>query len=81
MVKSMLFLVVQLAISGIAYPQGIKIGEVLILNHPILNTNAKPEAFQAFATQEILPALNKQSQGTSYHLLKADRVKHTGQFL
>ena len=77
----MLLLFVQLVISGIAYTQGIKIGEVLILSHPDLNSNTKPEAFQAFTTQEILPVLNKQGQGTSYHLFKADRGKQKGQFL
>ena len=81
MVKSMLLLFVQLVISGIAYTQGIKIGEVLILNHPNLNNNTKPEAFQAFTTQEILPVLNKQGHGTTYHLFKADRGKQKGQFL
>ena len=81
MVKSMLLLFVQLVISGIAYTQGMKIGEVLIVSHPNLNSNTKPEAFQAFATQEILPVLNKQGQGTTYHLFKADRGKQKGQFL
>jgi len=77
----MLLLFVQLVISGIAFTQGIKIGEVLILNHPNLNSNTKPEAFQAFTTQEILPVLNKQGHGTTYHLFKADRGKQKGQFL
>ena len=81
MVKSMLLLLVQLVISGIAHTQGMKIGEVLIMSHPNLNSNTKPEAFQAFVTKEMLPVLNKQGQGTTYHLFKADRGKQKGQFL
>src|SRR6185436_2834000 len=71
----------QLVISGIAYTQGIRIGDVLIVNHPNLNAGTKPEEFQAFTIQEVLPVLNKQNQGTSYHLFKADRGKQKGQFL
>jgi hypothetical protein len=81
MVKAMALLFVQLVISGIAYTQGIKIGEVLIVSHPELNSNTRPEAFQAFITQEMLPVLNKQGHGTTYHLFKADRGKQKGQFL
>src|SRR5688572_12737587 len=81
MVKSVFLLFVLLVISGNAHTQEMKIGEVLIVSHPNLKSNTKPEAFQAFVTSEMLPVLNKSGQGTTYHLFKADRGKQKGQFL
>ena len=71
----------QLLISGIGYTQGMQVGNILVINQPILKSNVDPGAFQTFATKEILPALEKQSQGPTYHLFKADRGKQKGSFL
>jgi hypothetical protein len=81
MVKPMVLLFVLLVISGTGNTQGMKIGDVLIVSHPNMNSNANPEAFQAFVTKEMLPVLNKQGHGVAYHLFKADRGKQKGQFL
>lgn len=81
MIKALLLLLVQLLISEIAYTQGMKIGNTLVLSHPTLNKNINPETFQAFITNEILPILNGEHQGTTYHLFKADRGIQKGEFL
>ena len=77
----MLLLCGALLISGIGYTQGMQVGNILVINQPILKGNVDPGAFQTFATKEMLPALEKQSQGPTYHLFKADRGKQKGSFL
>ena len=81
MFKLILLLYGALLISVIGYTQGMQVGNILVINHPILKNNVDPGAFQTFATKEILPALEKQNQGPTYHLFKADRGKQKGSFL
>lgn len=81
MFKLMLLLYGGLLISGIGYTQGMQVGNILVINQPILKSNVDPGVFQTSATKEILPALEKQSQGPTYHLFKADRGKQKGSFL
>ena len=81
MLKLMLLLYGSLLISGIGHAQGMQVGNVLVINHPLLKNDVDPGAFQTFATKEFLPALEKQHQGPTYHLFKADRGKQKGSFL
>jgi hypothetical protein len=68
-------------IIGTAYTQGMKISEVIILSSPSLNKDVKPETFQTFTTEKLLPDLNRKEPGTTHHLFKADRGDKKGQFL
>jgi len=77
----MLLLCGALLISRIGYTQGMQVGNILVINQPILKSSVAPNGFQTLATKEILPALEKQSQGTTYHLFKADRGRQKGSFL
>src|SRR5688572_30459699 len=81
MIKALLLLLVQLLISEIGCTQGMKIGNTLVLSHPTLNKNVNPETFQTFITNEILPIINGERQGPTYHLFKADRGHQKGEFL
>ena len=71
----MLLLCGALLISRIGYTQGMQVGNILVINHPVLKSNVDPGEFQTSATKEILPALEKQNQGPTYHVFKADRGK------
>lgn len=67
--------------AAIAYSQGVKVGEVLILSYPELKPDVDEKNFQAFVTDELFPELSKKRVGTSYNLLKADRGSQKGKFL
>ncbi len=81
MVKTTLSFCLLTIITGLAYAQGMKIGEALVVSYPALNKDVKAETFQAFFTGEVLPAMNKEKPGTSHHLFKSDRGNQKEQFL
>ena len=79
MFKPILLLYGTMLISGIGYTQGMQVGNILVINQPVLKNNADAGAFQTFAAKEFLPALEKQTQGPTYDLFKADRGKYRRQ--
>ena len=81
MVKTTLSFCMLTIITGLAYAQGMKIGEALVLSYPALNKDVKAETFQTFITGEVLPVMNKEKPGTSHHLFKSDRGNQKEQFL
>lgn len=67
--------------TSLAYSQGMKVTEVLVISHPELKTDVNAETFQTFVTEELLPELSGKMANTSYHLFKADRGVQKGKFL
>lgn len=65
----------------ITHAQGMKMGEVLIMNNATLKKDVDPAAFESYLTKELAPSLRKNKAGVSMHLFRADRGDRKGQFL
>ena len=78
MIRSLLFLFL-VAPCGLTYAQ-VKIGEALSLSPLQLRTDVNEKAFQNFVTEDLIPQL-RNTNLSSYHLLKADRGDQKGKYL
>lgn len=61
--------------------QSTPIGEVMILNYPVLKTNISPETFLSFAGKEWMPSWNKTNPKTPLGIYRADRGEGKNQML
>ena len=61
--------------------QPTQIGEVMILNYPVLKTNISPETFLSFAGKEWVPSWNKTNPKTPLGIYRADRGEGKNQLL
>jgi len=64
-----------------ANAQTMHIGEVMVINNPILKENVKPEAFKTYFTKEVMPNWNKYASGNEVYLFSADRGDRKGSFM
>ncbi|TDI68131.1 MAG: hypothetical protein E2O88_07000 [Bacteroidetes bacterium] len=61
--------------------QGILLGEAILVSTSPLIKDADSDAFKSFMLEELAPAWNKSSSGTTVYLLKADRGGRKGELL
>lgn len=61
--------------------QSTPIGEVMILNYPVLKTNISPETFFSFAAREWVPSWNKTNPTKPLSIYRADRGEAKNQLL
>ena len=80
-IKTTLSLLTIMIPYSVTYAQGMKMGEVIIVNTSTLKKDVKAETFQAQITGEIAPSWNKGKSGVSMNLFRADRGNRKGEFL
>lgn len=61
--------------------QGIKVSEVILLNHPVLKNEVKPEVFQSTLGKDLIPMWNKSHPNINLDIFRADRGEGKGNFL
>lgn len=61
--------------------QGMKMAERMIISHPILKKETKPEVFQSHLINNLVPAWNVVHPKENIHSFRADRGAGKGQFL
>jgi len=79
--KTTFSLITFMAIGSIARGQGIPLGETILVSTSSLRKDVDPEIFKLFMQTELLPAWNRNFQGATMYLLKADRGDRRGEFL
>lgn len=79
--KTILLLVALVTYGVGAYAQGVRLGEVVLISTSPLKKDVDPASFQSFMVEELIPAWNDGSSGTTLYLLKADRGDRKGEFL
>jgi hypothetical protein len=79
--QTILSLCILTAFSGSAFAQGMQMGEVIMLSHPVLNKDVTAEEFRVFVNQRINSAQKKEKAGNTLQLFKADRGNRKGEFL
>lgn len=68
-------------LSGTAYAQRMKLGEVLVVNVPDLKPDADVKAFEQYVLTQVAPAWKKNAPGMELHLVRADRGSKKGQYM
>ena len=68
-------------LSGTAYAQRMRLGEVLVVNVPDLKPDADTKAFEQYVLTEVAPAWKKSAPGMELHLVRADRGSRKGQYM
>lgn len=61
--------------------QGMKMTERIVISHPILKKETKPEIFQSHLINSLVPAWNAVHPKENIHSFRADRGTGKGQFL
>jgi hypothetical protein len=79
-VAAMVFAILSV-LSGSAYAQRMKLGEVLVVNVPDLKPEADTKAFEQYVLTEVAPAWKKSAPGMELHLVRADRGSRKGQYM
>lgn len=79
--QTILLLFAFMAYAGAANAQSITLGEVVMVSTSPLKKDADPGSFESFMLEELAPAWNKGSSGTTMYLLEADRGDRNGEFL
>lgn len=68
-------------LTGSAYAQRMKLGEVLVVNVPDLKPDADTNAFEQYVLTQVAPAWKKSAPGMELHLVRADRGSRKGQYM
>jgi hypothetical protein len=68
-------------LSGTAYAQRMKLGEVLVVNVPDLKADADIKAFEQYVRTQVAPAWKRSAPGMELHLVRADRGSRKGQYM
>lgn len=78
--KSSISLFTIMSIVTVAYSQGIKVGELIMVSNSPLKQNVNPEALQNWFSGMAM-SWNKSKPGAGLYLLKADRGNKKGEYL
>ena len=76
-----MFLLTLVVAVEMVHPQGMKMGEVIMISNSSIRKGVKPEALQRWMNDEIASSWNRKYPGTSMHLFHADRGDAKGKFL
>ncbi|MEX1241939.1 MAG: hypothetical protein WEB30_19620 [Cyclobacteriaceae bacterium] len=80
-VKKSCYILLMVVITQASLGQGMQMGEVLIMNYPVLKEDVPKEALRRYIHQDIAPAWNDRKQRVGFHLFEADRGKGKGEYL